>query len=100
MDALMRELSGAAGAAPSGPGAAAPQTQTAEERQRTEAFAAAWETLLAEGMDANVGVGTTAPAPDASAEDAFARTIREAMERMQTSESNLRVRGTHSDSEA
>jgi peroxin-19 len=101
MEALMRELGGAP------PPAAQGDTGGEDERARAQAFAAAWEALLVEGMDAKAGPGVAAPtstsaqgapsagAAGADAEDAFARTIRETMARMQNSEANLRVRATH-----
>jgi hypothetical protein len=89
----MREL-GAPGVAGT---AGAPQTE--EERKRAETLAAAWEAMLVEGMDGATaqgaggasGPGAGKVAQDAGAEDAFQKTIRETMSRMQDSEASLRV---------
>jgi hypothetical protein len=98
MEALMRELSGA-GPTPGELGAASTSTsQTEQEKEKAKAFAAAWEAMLVEGMGAEAWTAdkaTTAGRAQAQAgaapEDAFAKTIREAMERMQDSEANLQV---------
>jgi peroxin-19 len=111
MEALMREL-GAPGAPVPGAGGGPAPPQTAAERAQAEKLAAAWEAMLVEGMDAASASGsgagasagtdtaaTAAPAAGAGTEheepaDAFQKTIREAMARMQDNEAGLRVRPT------
>lgn len=94
----MKELGGTIPSlSASGAGAGAGQ----EDAERERAFLQAWETMLAEGMDGTMEAptadasksstsGTTKPA-DAGVEDAFQKTIRDAMDRMNQSEEALKV---------
>lgn len=97
MEALMKELGGSVpGASTSQPGA------SGDDAERDRALLKAWEAMLAEDMD-GAAAGTTTDAsktlasgsakgPDAGVEDAFQKTIREAMDRMKENEDVLKVR--------
>jgi peroxin-19 len=91
MEALMRELGGSA---PSGSGSGAPT----EDKEQTEAFMKAWEQLLVEGMGGEQGAAAAEAAKGKEGErkeveDAFQKTIREAMDRMKSNEDTLQVYG-------
>jgi peroxin-19 len=99
MEALMRELGGGisttTGAGPPSSSKSAPKPGQAD-RARDAVFMEAWEQLLAEGMGgeqgkaaAEAGVGKEREREEV--EDAFQKTIREAMDRMRTAEDGLQA---------
>ncbi|KAF8964821.1 Pex19 protein family-domain-containing protein [Flammula alnicola] len=99
MESLMREI--ADEAAGSAQGDAAEGEVTEDERAR--AFKAAWEAMLVEGMDGNLGdggleaLGETEPSAKAKEADAGAGTggfqdkIKQAMDKLKESESKIKV---------
>ncbi|TFK47301.1 Pex19 protein [Heliocybe sulcata] len=92
METLMREMS----LGGEGSGSAA---LSEEDREKAKALAAAWEAMLVEGMDEAVGTrkdedaegtkGEKEKAMEQEVEDSFQKSIRQAMEKLESSESAM-----------
>jgi peroxin-19 len=99
MESLMREIAEDA----NGPDAASGGEDVSEE-ERARAFKAAWEAMLVEGMDGNLGEGGLEGLAQASSKDPAAKgkegaagaggfqdKIKQAMDKMKESESKMQV---------
>ncbi|EPQ51527.1 Pex19 protein, partial [Gloeophyllum trabeum ATCC 11539] len=94
METLMREMS------LSGEGSGSGMTLSEEDKEKAKAFAAAWEAMLVEGMDEAIGKRKDEEedpgerkdkATEKEVDDAFQRSIRQAMEKLESSESAMQA---------
>ncbi|KAI0051537.1 Pex19 protein [Auriscalpium vulgare] len=91
MESVLLDLGGGV-PAPSASGA----KDKEEEKKREDTFKAAWEAMLVDGMDGLVDLdgfnGKASASNDAeSVEDAFQKSVRQAMERLKASEDTLQA---------
>lgn len=109
MESLMREIANEAGLDAKETELPEGGAQTEEEKKREEAFRAAWEKMLVEGMNGaldiddltgdasskgkkkEADVGSSAAVPSVESDDTFQASIKKAMEKLKESDANLQA---------